>query len=422
MKLPLTLRLYRWGVMLAAPFSGLVLNGRAKRGKEDPARLPERFGHATINRPAGRLIWLHGASVGESLVLRSLVTALAAATDWHFLVTTGTTTSAALMEKQMPPRTIHQYVPVDRPACARRFMDHWRPDAAVFVESELWPNLLIELQARNIPAILANARMNQASLDNWAQRTDSLGYLLQTFRWIGAADERTAAGLSRLTDRDIPLTGNLKLQIEPPAPEAAKLEEIRSALAGRPVWLAASTHPGEDEMVLEAHKVWRNQHPKGLMILAPRHPDRADALAELLTRTGMSFARRSRGEFPVTETRVWLADTLGEMALWYAVSGKAFIGGSLVDGIGGHNPIEATRAGCPVITGPFTASFDDIFTAYHEHGGVLIASGAEEIAAALENDPEALLAGARDALGELTGSALAETLASIHALLPAEQP
>lgn len=420
MSLPLSLQLYRAAVWVATPLSGWILGNRARRGKEDATRLNERFGRTELPRPAGRLLWLHGASVGESLVLLELVRRLQDKTDWQFLVTTGTVTSARLMAEKLPAGARHQYIPVDRLGPVRRFLDHWQPDAAIFVESELWPNLLIEMQSRNIPAALVNARMNEASLINWHKRKDGARHLLSTFRWIGAADERTAAGLQKLAGHAVPLVGNLKLQISASSPDRNVLDAVRAVLGERPVWLAASTHAGEEQILLQAHRQYLETRPDALLILAPRHPERGGDLANTVRAAGLTLAQRSRNELPDTGTQVWLADTLGEMTLWYALADQAVIGGSLKDGIGGHNPVEATRAGCPVISGPYTASFDDVFAAYRKHEGVAIAESPAEIAAALSDVTEDRLAGAQRALRELTGSAMDETLAAILSLMPEE--
>ncbi|WP_421785734.1 3-deoxy-D-manno-octulosonic acid transferase [Hyphobacterium sp.] len=415
---PWPLFLYRWLTIVSAPLSGMLLEQRARRGKEDPKRLTERFGRASHARPPGFLVWLHGASVGESLLLLDLVRRLSEQTDWHFLVTTGTTTSAELMTRELPEGAVHQYVPIDRPACIRRFFDHWRPDAAVFVESELWPNLLMEMRKRGMPAALANARMNAASLEGWSKRRTSAQYLLSAFKWIGAADQRTQAGLSAILGRDVQQPGNLKLQTAPLSSNAVERDALRNALAGRPVWLAASTHAGEDGILLDAHRIILRDNPDALLILAPRHPERGDDLAAEISASGWHFARRSNGGIPESDDQVWLADTLGEMSLWYALADQAFIAGSLIDGIGGHNPVEATRLGCAVITGPYTASFDDVYTAYAEENALIVAADAEAIARALGSDPTRRHSNAEHALERLTSGAMEETLRALLTLVP----
>lgn len=417
MRRPLALQLYRIISQLLAPFSGWILRQRAQRGKEDPERLSERFGRTGHSRPDGALLWLHGASVGESRIILDLVRRLQDKPGLHFLVTTGTVTSAQMLETELPEPGIHQYAPIDRPACVRRFLDHWQPDAAVFVESELWPNLIAEIRQHDIPAALVNARMNARSLENWAKQPKSARYLLKAFTWIGAADEQTAAGLTGILDRDILPIGNLKLELEPSSPNEAELCQIKAQIGDRPVWLAASTHEGEDEIILAAHKRVLEQQQDTLLILAPRHPERAGNIAELAKRADLILTRRSAGQVPDNQTAVWLADSLGEMALWYRSSDIALIGGSLVEGIGGHNPIEATQADCPVITGPYTASFGDIFAAYRIHGGTQIVRTDKEIAQAVLLPIADLNTHAEAALAALRGTAMQDTLAAIEGLL-----
>jgi 3-deoxy-D-manno-octulosonic-acid transferase len=421
MNRPIELRLYRWATRLSAPLTGWILGYRARKGKEDPDRLNERLGRTAHDRPQGRLIWLHAASVGESLLALELVHRLSATSDSQFLVTTGTTTSAELMAARLPGNARHQFIPIDRPACVERFLDHWTPDTAIFLESELWPNLLLEIKARQIPAALANARMNSKSLISWRRRRRAFACLMDTFRWIGAADDRTARGVSELTGRKIDTIGNLKLQIEPLPADAGKLDAVRARLGNRPVWLAASTHHGEDRILLAAHKKWLRHNPEGLLILVPRHPDRAPDIATMIQSEGFTHCRRSTGECPDDATQIWLADTLGEMPLWYAATKWAFIGGSLVEGIGGHNPVEATQNNCSVITGPYTVSFGDVFSAYAAKGGAVQAANAAAIADALTSDADSCLENARAALANLTGEAMTETLAAITNLLPEEQ-
>ncbi len=424
MSLPTTLLAYRALTGLASPLLPAILARRARAGKEDAARRHERLGRPTITRPDGRLVWLHGASVGESLVLATLVDRMASAhPELEFLVTTGTITSASLMEKRLPPQAKHQYVPVDTPGAVQRFLDHWRPDIGIFAESELWPNLLIEARNRAIPMALVNARMNTASLARWRQRGDALRTLLDAFAWIGAADTRTRDGLEDLTGREIVLAGNLKLEARAPAPDAAELATLKNALAGRPVWLAASTHAGEDETVLSAHALLHKTQPGALLILAPRHPERGAALADLIRSRGLHLACRSKGEIPDGQDTVWLADTLGEMPLWFALAPAAFIAGSLKPGIGGHNPIEASQAGASVLTGPHVDSFDDVYAAYRDHAAMMEIDDALTLSEAVEQvwqgrAPEK--AAARLAIAAASGGAMDTTLTALDALLASD--
>jgi len=359
------LPLYRAAATLAAPVLNGVLARRAREGKEDPNRLSERKGIASAQRPEGPLAWLHAASVGESLVALSLAEGLTQARDdLSILITSGTRTSAALVERRGVVRTVHQYPPVDRPGWAKRFIAHWRPDLAIFTESELWPNLILEAERSGARLALVNARMNDASLRGWLRWPNTAMRVLNAFTWLGAADARTQEGLALLTEREISLVGNLKLEAGLPEPAPADLAEVRAAIGSRPVFVAASTHAGEEALLAEALTQLQASQPDALMILAPRHPERAEEIATVLTRSGHAIAQRSRNEAPSARESVWLADTLGEMAVWYAAAPVALICGSFLAAVGGHNPIEATRAGAIVITGPYADSFADIYAAY----------------------------------------------------------
>lgn len=424
MSLPPSLSWYRGLTRLAAPVLPLLLERRARAGKEHPERRRERLGHASQPRPEGVLVWLHGASVGESLVLATLVDALAEARpDLRFLVTSGTTTSAQLLARRLPAAAIHQFVPVDTPGAVRRFLDHWQPNLAVFAESEIWPNLIVETSARDIPLALINARMNDASIRNWRRRPDTARCLLGKFAWIGAADTRTRDGVEDLTGHPVVLAGNMKLESRPAPADPDELAALQEQLNGRPVWLAASTHPGEEEIVLDAHKQLLARSPGALLILAPRHPARAQQISRLVAQAGLSHVSRSSGAIPGSDHPVWLADTLGEMGLWFALAPASLIAGSLKPGIGGHNPVEASQAGSAVITGPHVPSFDDLYATYRRHNAVLDAADAPALAEAVMQvwsghgpGPDA----ARAALAEASGGALATTRTALLYLLPAE--
>ncbi|WP_300532257.1 3-deoxy-D-manno-octulosonic acid transferase [Maricaulis sp.] len=425
MSLPPSLTAYRLAMQLAAPLAPSVLKRRAKAGKEDLSRLNERLGRPKAHRPDGVLVWLHGASVGESLVLATLVEELGGIRpDLNFLVTTGTCTSADLMQRRLPSNARHQYVPVDTAAAATGFLDHWKPDLAVFAESELWPNLIVETARRGVPMALVNARMNARSLRNWRRRPDTARWLLACFDWIGAADQRTRDGLEDLTGSAVTLAGNLKLEAIPAPPDPHELSRIKVALAGREVWLAASTHDGEDGIALSANAMLKSEHPNTLLILAPRHPERAGEIERLLQRHKHKWARRSKHEVPTSEDDVWLADTLGEMALWFAVAPAALIAGSLKPDIGGHNPIEATQAGCAVLSGRHVASFQDVYDAYSAHEAVRWVEDAVDTSEAVADiwahrGPK--LEQARAALSAAAGGALATTVTALIALLEPEE-
>ena len=423
---PVSLRLYRALMRLLSPIAGVVLNKRARDGKEDPARQHERLGKPTRRRPEGTLIWLHGASVGESLVLATLVDELGGRSpDLNFLVTTGTVTSANMMATRLPSNAFHQYVPLDTPSAVTGFLDHWKPDLAVFAESELWPNLITETSARAIPMALVNARMNEKSLNSWKRRGEAARQLLSRFDWIAPADERTRAGLSGILGGEpLPLVGNIKLEARPMPPDPHELSRIRVALAGRSVWLAASTHAGEEGVALSANAMLKARHPNTLLILAPRHPERAGEIEKLMKRYGHKWARRSLDQTPDSDCDVWLADTLGEMGLWYASTRAAFIGGSLKPDIGGHNPIEASQLGCSVISGEYVPSFQDVYDAYREHNAVAWADDALTLSEAVEAIWEHRGPRAEDAMKaiqQVSGGALDRTVAALLNLLPTEE-
>ena len=418
----LGLPLYRAATRLLGPLARPALTRRAAAGKEDAARLEERFGHASADRPEGPLVWLHGASVGESLVLLALVKALKAERpDLAVLVTTGTVTSAGLMAKRLPEGALHQFAPLDRADAARRFLDHWRPDLGVFAESELWPNLLLAAQDRGIKLALVNARLTERSLARWRAWRASARALLSAFDWIGAADRRTAAGLSALLGRDVALVGNLKFAADPPPADPAALDALRGDLAGRSAWLAASTHPGEEAIVLAAHRRLREAGDDRLLILAPRHPERGPEAAALAQEAGFTTRRRAAGEPFDAEADVYVADTLGEMGLWFRLADAAFIGGSLIEGVGGHNPIEPALLSAPIITGPHTFNFEDLYDALVTQNGAALVHNSEELFQSLQALTEQLRLTRVDVAQSIAShgvNVLEDVLGNLRPLLP----
>jgi 3-deoxy-D-manno-octulosonic-acid transferase len=332
------------------PLAPSLLRARARRGKEDPGRISERLGRAGLPRPDGALIWLHGVSVGETTSLLPLVAALRTRRpDLTILVTCGTTTAATLLARRLPQGVIHQFAPVDSPGAVRRFLDHWRPNSAVFVESELWPNLILAAKARGVRLALLSARMTAASANGWSQWPASARALLSAFDLILPQDAATDERLSRLGGTTGPRL-NLKLVGEPLPADMAELDRLRAALAGRKVVLAASTHPGEDASIANAV---RKAAPGGILILAPRHPERGAEIAAML-----GGALRSRGE---ALGPVYVADTLGELGLFFRLADFVVMGGSFVPGIGGHNPLEPARIGRPILTGRYVFNAADTY-------------------------------------------------------------
>ncbi|WP_291295905.1 3-deoxy-D-manno-octulosonic acid transferase [Elioraea sp.] len=443
----LALTLWRAGGALAAPLLPLWLARRARRGKEFPARLGERRGITGLDRPRGTLLWLHAASVGESLSALPLIEALRRARPGlSVLVTSGTVTSARLLASRlggtaaapdtsgaMPasPWLTHQVAPLDVPAWASRFLDHWRPDAAVFVESEIWPAMLAALRARKVPSALVNARLSARSAARWAWARAAAREALDTFEVILAQTGADADRLSALTGWPVTSPGNLKNAAPPLPADAVELARLQALLGDRPAWVAASTHPGEEERVLAAHAIACADRPDLLLILAPRHPERGEAVAALAARDGHPAARRaprrSLGQDP--SGPVWVADTLGELGLWYRLARGAFLGGSLVPH-GGQNPLEPARLGRPVAFGPHTANFAEVTTSLLAAGAATrvadeaaLASWVEKLISNGNWAAKAGAAGAMVAGGGTAGretAALDQTLAALLRLLPEE--
>jgi len=397
---------WHFAARLAAPLLRWNLRRRVGRGKEEAARLPEREGFAAT-RPPGRLIWLHAASVGESLSILPLIEALAARDPaLTVLVTTGTVTSARLLPQRLPEhlrgRLLHRFAPLDVPEWVGRFLDGWRPDAAGFVESELWPNMLSACAARGIPLALLNARISQRSARRWGRLAPEFaGRLLGHFALIMPRSAEDAERLAALGAPSLTPAGDLKLAAAPLPADDAALAALRAAIGPRPVLLAASTHPGEEAQIIAASALVRKGFPDLLTIIAPRHPERGAAIADAPRRSLGALA----GAGPL-----YIADTMGELGLFYRVASMAFIGGSLVPH-GGQNPLEAARLGCPVIFGPDMANFRDATAA------LLAAGGARQVA-----DVGALAATVTDMLsfpqGVAAMVAAATTLVSAASDLP----
>jgi 3-deoxy-D-manno-octulosonic-acid transferase len=349
--------LYRGLTIALGPLIALYLRGRRRRGKEDPERFAERQGRASRPRPEGPLIWIHTASVGElTSALPLMRCLLEQRAELTLLVTSGTVTSARLAADRLPPRAIHQFVPADRPDWVGRFLDHWRPDLALWVESELWPNLLGQSRARGIVTVLINARMSRRSFRRWQRLPGLIGPLLGGFALCLAQDQEQAERLRALGATKVEVSGSLKQAAEPLPAEAAELQRLRAATAGRPLWLAASTHDGEEAIAARVHGDLAAAHPGLLTIIVPRHPERGDELAAALTAGGLKLAQRSTGQRIEPATEIYLADTLGELGLFYRLSEIVFVGGSLTPR-GCQNLLEPARLGAAVIHGPDIENF-----------------------------------------------------------------
>jgi 3-deoxy-D-manno-octulosonic-acid transferase len=373
--------LYAGAIALAVPGLRLMLRRRVRRGREIAGRLGEREGIETTPRPAGRLVWMHAASVGESLSVLPVLAAFPAGVT--VLMTTGTVTSAAMLARRLPElglaaQVLHRFVPLDVPRWAARFLDHWRPDVAVFVESEVWPNLLAGCAARGIPAVLVNARLSAASFDRWRLVPGLARSLFGGFAWVQAQSEGDAARIAAIGGPASGLTGNLKFAAPVLPVDAAELLRLQGLLAGRPCWVAASIHPGEDAGILKVHSDIAPQIPGLLTIMVPRHPERGAHIASQIV--SVAVARRALGENPPAAGGVWVVDTLGELGLVYRLGAPVFVGRSL-GASGGQNPLEPARLGCAVAVGPATGNFSDIVAALEQSGGLVRVADVPDLAA-----------------------------------------
>ncbi|MEP3048557.1 MAG: 3-deoxy-D-manno-octulosonic acid transferase [Roseibium sp.] len=351
---PALVSLYRAVSSALTPLFHLIFELRCRQGKEIAARKGERFGKPSRERPDGSLVWIHAASVGETMSILPLIEKLSVA-GHKVLLTTVTVTSAQIADARLPDGCLHQFAPFDTPANVGRFLNFWKPDLAMVVESEIWPCMFDEVRTRNIPFVMLNGRLSESSARNWSRFSQSSGYIFGSLYLVLAQSPADALRLKALGCRQVETPGNLKLDAMEPHAEPALVDDLVSQIGTRPVWLAALTHPGEEDHVLNAHKVLLAQFPDLLLVLVPRHPGRADDVARLIEGQGLIVSRRSRNAPITEETAVYLGDTLGEMGLYYRLAPVAFLGGSLNDA-GGHSPVEAALLGTALVTGPRVAN------------------------------------------------------------------
>jgi 3-deoxy-D-manno-octulosonic-acid transferase len=380
-RLPLALRAYRQATRWIAPFAGSILNWRLKRGKEDPARIQERRGVAGIERPEGALIWIHGASVGEVLSVLPVVEHIRAR-GFNVLVTSGTVTAAQMAAQRMPAGTLHQYVPLDSPRFVQSFLDHWKPGLALIAESEFWPNLLFETSNRNIPVVLVNGRLSPRSFSRWKNAKKTAKALLSSFDLCLAQDHDVADRLAQLGAPRVLATGNLKFDVMPPPANAHDMQEMKRTIHNRPIFLAASTHHGEDEEVIEAHIDVMAKIPDLLTIIVPRHPDRGGEIAQLAQEYRLSPAMRSRNHLPDRGTHIYVADTIGELGLFYRLAPIVFMGGSLIKH-DGQNPIEPAKLDSAIMHGPFVHNFANIYSELNRQRGAATVTDGRSLATSL---------------------------------------
>jgi 3-deoxy-D-manno-octulosonic-acid transferase len=407
------------------PLSPLILAWRRAKGKEDGARLAERRGVSRIARPDGRLAWLHGASVGETVTVLPLASRLIEL-GVNVLLTSGTVTSATVASDRLPPGALHQFMPLDMPRYVGRFLDHWRPDAAIFAESELWPTTLVEAARRGIPLVLVNGRMSQRSFSRWQRVPRSIGALLSRLDLCLTQSDADAQRFSALGARRVEVAGNLKFDAPPPPAADRDVSALRSLLGDRPVWIAASTHPGEEPVVAAAHAALKASLPRLLTIIIPRHPDRGERIAAAIAAAGLAVERRRTGALPAAATDIYVADTIGELGLFYRLGGIVLVGGSMVPR-GGQNPIEPAKLGNAILHGPHVENFKLAYARLDEAGGTQCVVGEAELTLAVRrllDDPRSVEAMARAnerALASLQG-ALDRTLAALEPLVGPAAP
>jgi 3-deoxy-D-manno-octulosonic-acid transferase len=368
--------LYRAAGFALAPLLPLYLNWRVGQGKEDEARVKERFGYPSVPRPPGKLIWCHAASVGESLSLLPLLERLKALPQRpNLLLTTGTRSSARVLEKRLPEGIIHQYVPLDTLPIMRRFFKAWQPNLVLITESELWPNMLGGIRREKIPAALLNARMSASSAKRWDQFASLwIAALLSVFKKVIAQSEADAKRLRDLGAYSAQSYGNLKAAAPPPPYDEEALQQLKTAIGTRPLWLMASTHEGEEEIALQVHENLKAQLPELLTIIVPRHPERAEKIMEMIARHKLPAQRRSINPLPDKECAIYLADTLGEMGVFYRLAQAVCVGGSFVK-VGGHNPLEPASTGCAVVFGPDMHNFEELAQNMLQAGAAFQAQG-----------------------------------------------
>ena len=395
--------LYTSLMRLSAPALRRVLQKRARQGKEDPKRLGERMGQASVERPAGQLLWFHAASVGEAQSTLILLEALhEALPDAHFLITTGTVTSATLMRKRLPRYAIHQYYPLDHPDWVRQFLNHWKPNGVIWMESELWPVMLDEIKKRDIPAALVNGRLSPQSQKRWNMAKGMAKSLLSTFGVIMTQTQEDQSAFESLGAARVMTTDNLKYSAAPLPYDEHELSRLKNAFGDRPLWVYASTHDGEEQLACRLHKQLKKDVPDILTIIVPRHPDRREKIKDTLESYDVSYSFRGKERLvPSTKQDIYVADTIGELGLFYHLCPIACIGRSFsFDGGGGHNPIEAAQHDCAVIHGPNIQNLALIYDEMNKAGAALMLKDEKMFETRLRKlltDPEGLSALLRSA-------------------------
>ncbi|NCT41434.1 MAG: 3-deoxy-D-manno-octulosonic acid transferase [Alphaproteobacteria bacterium] len=381
------LKFYTSIMTQSEPLLNRLLRARVAKGKENAERLDERRGISAKPRPDGHVFWVHAASVGEAQSALILVHSIIKQTpDAHILVTTGTQTSAKHMEDALPARAFHQFIPLDHPQWVARFLDHWCPDAAFWMESELWPNMLSAIKARNTPAALINARLSKQSLARWRLVRGSIATLLSTFDVILAQSDDDAENFMSLGARDVVASGNLKYSAAPLGFDAKDLAMMRISVGARPVIVYASTHDGEESIAADLHGMLEAAYPDLLSIIIPRHPNRGAAILVALEADHHNVMLRGADKVqPDDNTSIYIADTMGEMGLFYRLGSIVYVGRSLsADGGGGHNPLEPAQLHCAVVHGKHVQNLADIYDDMQAHNACISVHDQDDLLQKLE--------------------------------------
>lgn len=375
-----TLFLYRILVVLLSPIIYMWLVIRYIKGKEDKKRFYERLGYSKQPRPNGRVVWMHGASVGECLSMLPLVKKLLAENkNLSVMVTSGTVTSAALMAKRLPQGAFHQYIPVDFPWAAKRFVQYWNPTAVLWFESDFWPNLLVEINKKQHPLILLNGRISDKSFARWQKAPKTISAIQSLFSLSFGQTKEDARRLKVLGAKNVVSTGNLKFAAVYPPFDLKELKGLKKSIGDRPCWCMASSHSNEEEMGAFVHHQIKQEYKNLLTIISPRHPNRADDIEKMLKKQGLSVSRRSRQEEITRQTDVYLADTIGEMGLIYQLAPFVFVGGSLIP-FGGQNMLEPMRLHRAVMIGPHAFNFREIVAQAKKQKALVEIADKEELA------------------------------------------
>jgi 3-deoxy-D-manno-octulosonic-acid transferase len=422
MTAPLSIIVYRAVSYLATPLAGAILAMRLRRGKEDPGRIGERRGLTRLARPPGPLVWLHGASVGEAVVLLPFVERITRK-GITAIVTTGTLSSASMLAERLPPGARHQYAPLDSPLYVRRFLNHWRPDAALVAESELWPNMIVEIKRSGSQLAMVNGRISEKSLRRWMKAPRFIAALLKDFDLCLARSESDGERLRALGAARVLVAGDIKFDAPTLPADRRELAELVGLTSGRQIWIAASTHEGEEMIAAAAHARLRQVFPDALTLIAPRHPERGEAILRQLEAQGLVCAQRSRGDGIGPGTAVYVCDTIGELGLFYRLAGVVFVGKSFVGG-GGQNPIEPARLASAILHGPMVANFAEAYAALDDAGGALEVAHPEDLGEALialfaDAGRLRAMARAADDTVERRAGAVDRSMRALEALLPA---